>query len=265
LQCIQKYTKKQSEFSTDYASSTIQRKENINLAFSKINGTVLNSGEEFSFNAVVGERTAENGFKEAKVILAGEYENGIGGGVCQASTTLYNAVIRAGLDVMEVNPHSMPASYVPLSLDAMVSWGYSDLKFVNNTDGPLFIKTLTDGSKLTATIYGNTLKENQKAVPRAELIKTLPHEGDKVVADIEGKYADKIMFKGEYVRETSPKEGYESRAYIDFYENGILVNSKEIRHDIYKPKQGVVYEGAEILPEGMTLPPNNVSIIAPQT
>ena len=263
-QDVAKYTKKQSEFSTDYSKSTPARKDNIKLAFSKINGTILNPGQEFSFNETVGERTVENGFKEAKVILAGEYENGVGGGICQASTTLYNAVIRAGIDVTEVKPHSLPASYVPLSLDAMVSWGYSDLKFTNNTDGPMYIKAFTDDNKITVYIFGDTLKENQTITPRAELVKTLPHSGDKVVVDTEGKYQDKIMFKGEYIREKYPQEGYESKAYLDYYEDGKLVQSKEIRHDIYNPKQGLVYEGAETLPEGMTLPANNVSIILPQ-
>lgn len=261
---VQKYTRQQGAFSTDYSNSSADRKENIRLAFSKINGTILNSGEEFSFNNVVGERTVQNGFKEAKVILAGEYENGIGGGVCQASTTLYNAVIRAGLEVTEVKPHSIPASYVPLSLDAMVSWGYSDLRFVNNTDGPIYIKATTDDKKLSVTIYGNTLKENQKIVPRAELIETIPHPGDKVISDVDGKYQNKIMFKGEFIREKSPQEGYESKAYLDFYEDGKIVDSRQIRHDIYNARQGIVYEGAEDLPVGMSLPANSVSIIPPQ-
>lgn len=262
---LTKYTREQASFSTDFSKSSSQRKENIRLAFSKINGTRLESGEEFSFNNVVGERTVENGFKEAKVILGGEYENGIGGGVCQASTTLYNAVIRAGLEVLEANHHSLPASYVPLSLDAMVSWGYSDFRFVNNSDGPVFIKATTDDKNLYVKIYGNTLKENQKIEPRAELIKTIPHSGDKVIADTEGLYKDKIMFKGEYIRVSYPKEGYESRAFLDFYEDGQKVDSKEIRHDTYNARQGVVYEGVEDLPEGMTLPANTVSIIPPQT
>jgi len=261
---VVKYTKEQGRFSTDYSKSSRARKDNINLAFSKINGKVLSSGEEFSFNETVGERTEANGFKEAKVILAGEYEDVIGGGICQASTTLYNAVLRAGLNVTEVKPHSRPASYVPLSLDAMVSWGYSDLKFINNTDGPLYIKATCDDKKIEVVIYGNSLKENQKIVPRAELVKTIPHGGDKVVADTEGKYQDKIMFKGEFVREKSPQEGYESKAYLDFYENGNLVSSEQIRHDTYAPKQGLVYEGVEELPASMTLPVNNVSIIPPQ-
>lgn len=261
---LAKYIRKQGYFETDYEKSTEQRKSNIRLALQKINGTKLESGEEFSFNNIVGERTAENGFKEAKVILGGEYENGVGGGICQASTTLYNAAVRAGLDITEVNPHSLPASYVPLSLDAMVSWGYSDLKFVNNSDGPVYIQTKADDKKVSVTIYGNTLLDGQKIVPKSELIKKIPHMGDKVVQDTNGEYKDKIMFKGEYIRVSYPKEGYESKAYLDFYENGVVVSSKEIRHDVYNAKQGVVYEGVETLPEGMSLPANTVSIIVPQ-
>jgi hypothetical protein len=108
------------------------------------------------------------------------------------------------------------------------------------------------------------LKDNQKIIPRSELIETIPHPGDKVISDVDGKYQNKIMFKGEFIREKSPQEGYESKAYLDFYEDGKIVDSRQIRHDIYNARQGIVYEGAEDLPVGMSLPANGVSIIPPQ-
>ena len=260
-----KATVKQSSFSTDYSKSSAERKSNIKLAFSKLNGFRVEPNQEFSFNQVVGERTVENGFKTAKVIIDGTYQNGIGGGVCQASTTLYNALIRAGVDISEVHKHTLPASYVPLAFDAMVSWGYADLKFTNTTNLPIFIKAYTDDNNVYVEIFGNTKQENETITPRAEFIGTLPHNGDQVLADTQGLYAYKIMFKGEYYRVKYPREGYESKAYLQYYKDGVLQQEKLIRHERYEPQQGLVYEGTEDLPEGMTLPNNTVNIIPPQT
>ncbi len=257
-------TVKQGEYSTDYSKSSQERKSNIQLAFSKINGTMVGVGEQFSFNQVVGERTQANGFKTAKVILDGKYQDGIGGGVCQASTTLYNALINAGLQIDEVHKHTLPASYVPLAFDAMVSYGYADLKFTNNTNAPIFLKTYTDNNKVYAEVYGNTKAPNQTIKTKAEFIGVLPHSGDMIVDDTEGLYADKIMFKGEYFRVKYPQEGYESKAYTQLYQDGKLVNETLIRHERYEPQQGIVYQGVETLPEGMTLPNNSVNIIPPQ-
>jgi hypothetical protein len=158
----------------------------------------------------------------------------------------------------------LPASYVPLAFDAMVSYGYADLKFTNNTDAPIFLKTYTDNSKVYAEVYGNTKLPNQVVKTKAEFVGVLPHGGDKIVDDTEGLYADKIMFKGEYFRVKYPQEGYESKAYTQLYQDGKLLNETLIRHERYEPQQGIVYQGVETLPDGMTLPNNSVSIIPPQ-
>ncbi len=258
-------TVKQAEFATDFSKSSNERKSNIKLAFEKLNGTMVLPGQEFSFNQTVGERTAENGFKTAKVIVEGKYQDGIGGGVCQASTTLYNALIRAGVDVSEVHKHTLPASYVPLAFDAMVSYGYADLKFTNSTDSPIFIKTYTDDKNVYAQVFGNTKLPNQTIKTRAEFVGVLPHSGDKIIDDTQGLYADKIMFKGEYFRVKYPQEGYESKAYLQYYQDGKLVEEKLLRHERYEPQDGIVYQGVETLPQGMTLPNNSVNIILPQS
>lgn len=259
-----KSTTKQSEFSTNYSKSSSERKGNIQLAFSKLNGLVINPNQTFSFNDVVGERTQANGFKTAKVIQDGKFQDGIGGGVCQASTTVYNALIRAGIDVEEVHKHSLPVSYVPLAFDAMVSWGYADLKFTNTTSLPIFIKATTDQDNICVEVFGYTKQPNQQIKTRAEFISTLPHQGDKVVDDTQGEYLDKIMFKGEYYRVKYPQEGYESKAYVQLYQDGVMIEEKLIRHERYEPQQGIVYQGVENIPEGMTLPNNTVNIIPPQ-
>ena len=253
-----------SSFSTSYKTSTADRKHNVKHALKQFNGKVVLPSEEVSFNDTTGARTAENGYKKANIILNGVYVEGTGGGVCQASTTLYNALILADLEIVEVNPHSIPAPYVPLAFDAMVSEGYSDLKFKNNLSSPVYIKTWGDNEKVYVEIYGQPLNEGETIVRRADFVRAIPHPGDRIVPDTNGEYANKVTFKGEYLRLKYPQEGYESNAYIDKYVNGEKIEEKLIRHEIYKPQEGIIIEGTEELSDGMTLPANTVEYIPPQ-
>lgn len=253
-----------SSFSTNYSKSTDNRKSNIKLALSKFNGMIVEPGQEVSFNNVTGARTIQNGYKDAKIIFNGSYVSGVGGGVCQASTTLYNALILADVEVKQVNHHSLPASYVPLSFDAMVSEGYADLIFVNSLDSPIYIKTYGDNDNVTVEIYGQKLEEGVEIKTRSELVKVLPHSGDKIIEDSEGKYASKVIYKGEYYRLKYPQEGYESKGYVQYYQDGTLVQEKEIRHDYYPAQSGIIVEGSGTMEDGMTLPASNVKYINPQ-
>lgn len=253
-----------SSFSTNYAKSSADRKSNIKLALSKFNGLIVEPGEEISFNKITGARTKNNGYKTAKIIIGGKYVDGVGGGVCQASTTLYNAIIRSDLEILQVNHHTLPASYVPLSFDAMVSEGYADLIFRNNLDTPIFIKTICNDSEITVEVYGEPLEEGLTINTRAELVKVLPHGGDDIIKDKNGQYEDKVLYKGEYYRLKYPQEGYETKGYIEYYKNGEKIEEKEIRHDKYLPQNGIIVEGCYSLEEGMTLPSNSVKYIAPQ-
>ena len=253
-----------SSFSTDYSSSVDGRKNNVNVALGDFNGMVVAPGEEVSFNLVTGDKTPENGYQKAKIILNGVYVDGYGGGACQASTTLYNALILADLEILEVNPHSLPVSYVPLAFDAMVSEGYSDLRFKNNLEYPIYIKTWGDETRAYVQIYGQPLEEGLEIVRRAEFIGTIPHEGDTIVKDENKEYADQITYLGEYLRIRYPREGYHSKAYIDYYKDGQLIGEKLIRDEYYWPQKGIVMEGTETLGEGMVLPENEVEIIPPQ-
>lgn len=256
---------KRSSFSTDYSSSVDGRKNNVNVALKEFNGMIVQPGQEVSFNDVTGEKTPEKGYQKAKIILNGVYVDGYGGGACQASTTLYNALILADLEILEVNPHSLPVSYVPLALDAMVSEGYSDLRFKNNLDNPIYIKTWGDETNAYVEIYGQAFEEGVEILRKAEFVGTIPHEGDAIVKDVNGEYADQITYAGEYLRIKYPREGYHSKAYLCYYKNGELVNQKLIRDEIYKPQKGLVMEGTEVLGEGMTLPENEVEIIPPES
>ena len=254
---------KRSEFSTSYATSSKDRKNNVRRALESFNGLVVESGQRVSFNETTGDRTEKNGYKNAHIIYGGVYVDGMGGGVCQASTTLYNALLLAGLEINEVYHHSLPASYVPLSFDAMVSGDYCDLVFTNNLEKPIYIKTSADDEKVTVEIYGQNMG-GLKIERRAELVKILPHNGDKIVPDTKGEYASKILYKGELYRVKWPKEGYESKGYLRYYQDGEFVEEKEIRHDFYQPQDGIVMEGVEELGVGMTLPASEVAIVSPQ-
>ena len=253
-----------SVYSTNYAKSSKDRKANIKKALENFNGMIVSPGQTVSFNETTGARTAENGYQSAHIIVGGVYVDGVGGGVCQASTTLYNALLLSDIDILSVNHHTIPASYVPLSFDAMVSGDYSDLVFQNNLEAPIYIKTVCDNENVRVEIYGEKLEEGMEIKHRAELVKILPHNGDKVVADTNGKYANKILYKGEYLRLKYPREGYESKAFLQYYKDGVLVEEKEIRDDFYPAQDGVVMEGVEDVVEGMTVPASDVKIIKPQ-
>ena len=253
-----------SSFTTNYEKSSADRKSNIKLALSSFNGMIVEPEQEVSFNKTTGPRNKENGYKNAKIIIGGKYVDGVGGGVCQASTTLYNALIRADLEILQVNHHTLPASYVPLSFDAMVSEGYADLVFKNTLDTPIFIKTICSNSDIKVEIYGQPLEEGVTINARADLVKVLGHGGDDIIKDTNGEYEDKVLYKGEYFRLKYPQEGYESKGYLEYYKDGEKVGEKEIRHDKYLPQNGIIVEGCYDLEEGMSLPNNSVRYIAPQ-
>ena len=143
-----------SNFTTKYDISNKDRTTNLELAASKINGIILAPGEEFSYNTVVGARTISAGYKEDKIYSNGEVVDGIGGGICQISTTLYNAVIYANLNVTERHNHQFVTSYVPAGRDATVVYGSKDLKFVNNRSYPIKIGVKVSNGIVSCTIYG---------------------------------------------------------------------------------------------------------------
>jgi len=141
-------------FTTYFDGTNAPRVNNIRLAAQKVSGTVIQPGGTFSFNRIVGERTEERGFKKAKIIEGGRYVEGLGGGVCQVSTTLYNAALLSGLEITEYHPHSLAVSYVAPSRDAMVSGNYFDLKFKNNSITPIYIGVNCKNSSVNCKIFG---------------------------------------------------------------------------------------------------------------
>ena len=147
-----------ARFTTSFASSGENRRHNIALAAKAIGGTVVAAGETFSFNDVVGARTAERGFREANIVVNGEFIKGVGGGVCQVSTTLYNAVLLASRPIETAAAHSRPVSYVDCSRDCTVSSAIV-FRFRNDSAHPLYVAALLKGSTLTFVLYGERTAE----------------------------------------------------------------------------------------------------------
>lgn len=253
----------QSKFSTSIKNSQSGRRHNVALALKKLNGTIVKPNEIKSFNQIVGPQTESGGYESAIIIINGAFKNGIGGGICQASTTLYNALLLADVEIDEVHKHTLPVKYVEMALDAMVSEGTSDLVFKNTSNNDLYIKSYVKGDDATVEIYGKSLPDGVTVKRSAEFIKSIPHSGDKIIVDTNGEYRDKVIYKGEYYRLKYPVDGYEAKAYKEYYKDGKLIDKQEIRHEKYSPQQGIVIEGAEDLPEGFVLPKQEVKIIKP--
>lgn len=254
----------QSKFTTSIKDSQAGRRNNVIVALQKINGTVVKPDEIVSFNALTSPQDESGGYQNAIIILNGKYTNGIGGGLCQASTTLYNACVLANLEIEEVHKHTIPVHYVEHALDAMISDGYADMIFKNTSENNIYIKAYVQGDNATVEIYGKSVPDGVTIKRVAEEVAVIPHEGDKVVPDTNGEYADKVMYKGEYYRVKWPSEGYEAKAYKEYYKDGKLIKREEIRHEKYQPQQGIVVEGTQELPEGFVLPKQDVTIYPPQ-
>ena len=133
---------------------------NISLAANTINGTLLFPGDTFSFNDIIGDTTLEKGYTYAPVIANSRFVQGVGGGVCQVSSTLYNAILLAGLTASQRSPHSRPSSYVPLGQDATIDWGTIDFQFINTLNYPLYICSYTQNDKLFMDLYSNSKLTN---------------------------------------------------------------------------------------------------------
>jgi putative cell wall-binding protein len=142
-----------AEYTTYFDPNQVNRTENIRLSAKALDGKRLAPWERFSFNGSVGERTAEAGYKEAMIIEGKEFVLGLGGGVCQVSSTLYNAVSIAGLEILERHAHSLEITYVPYGQDATVAYGVLDFRFRNNTDNSLLIRSFVEGNTLTFKLY----------------------------------------------------------------------------------------------------------------
>lgn len=237
-------TKEVSHFITDLSTSKKNRFHNVTNALNKINGLVIQPNQKVSFNELTSPHSKENGYVSATVISNGEYVNGIGGGICQASTTVYNAVLLAGLEVQSVFKHSIPVKYVKMGFDSMVS-NYADMVFTNTSEYPIYFKAYTDKENAYVYIYGKTMEENQKIVRRNEIVREITPPQTLTIIDEDGKYSPKVQYEDQSFELKYARTGYEVNSYLDYYTDGKLINTKKIRHEIYAPQGQVLVKGTK--------------------
>ena len=216
-----------STFSTKYDASNRNRSKNLELAASKINGTVLMPGEEFSYNKVVGKRTVEAGYKDAKIYSNGQVVDGLGGGICQISSTLYNAVLMADLEITERRNHYFKTSYVAAGRDATVVWGSIDFKFKNTRTYPIKIEAKVSNGIAEFKIHG--IKEEKeydiKILP--VVTQTIPYGTQEII--------DPTMAPGTSKVTQGGSSGCRVTTYIEKRLDGKVVSKEKISSDYYKP------------------------------
>ena len=198
-------------------------------------GKEIADGEIFSFNETVGERTKERGYEKAKTIVGGKYVEDYGGGVCQVATTIFNALLKAGLTIVESSNHSIAPSYVGISRDAMVS-SFSDLKMKNDTGSPIFITGKADGKELLFEIYSS--QKNREIKLSGIVAKVIKPPVSEYIYGTENKYGTQAG--EEYVLEKS-REGYKCELYADIYEGDEFKKRKLLRKNYYPPAKGIIY------------------------
>ena len=225
-------------YSTHFKPWDDNRNANLRLATSRIHGTVLKPGEVFSYNKSVGHRTQQEGFRMAPVILDGKLVPDWGGGVCQVSSTLYNAALLADLDVVDRSNHGRAIGYVPLGFDATVVDGLIDFKFKNNLKRPVLLYSVITDNELMFSILGN----EKDAPPPIEL----DYVVHKVIEPIEIKQPDPTLEVGKEEVDESPQRGFRVSTYRIRTINGKQV-SQLLATDDYEPVNRIVKVGTKTI------------------
>lgn len=233
-----------STFTTKYDASNINRSTNLSLASNSINNKILVPGEEFSYNEALGERTAARGYKEAHVYSGGQVVDGLGGGICQISSTLYNAVLKADLEVTSRTNHMFYPQYVDPSFDATVVWGSIDFTFKNNRETPIKIVASSKSGIATVSIYGIRTSNDYT-------IELYCNRITKTNYKTETKN-DPNMLEGKREKIQTGVVGYVSEGYKIYKDgNGNEVNRELISKDTYQPTNEIYKVGTKkvITPE----------------
>lgn len=219
---------------TNYDASNINRNNNLQLAAKKLDGTIVNPGEIFSYNQTIGKRTISAGFKEAKAYANGKVVLDVGGGICQLSSTLYNSVLFSNLDVIERRSHYFKTSYLPAGRDATVSWGSVDFKFKNNRKYPIKINAVSQDGIVKVDIYG--IKQEDDVDVKIETIETS-------IIPTETEYEqDNSLEKGKQIIVQNGEDGCTSETYKILYKNGAIVSKMLISKDTYNDLPTIIKE-----------------------
>ncbi len=237
---------KMTEFSSTFTLGLAGRVHNIKAAAKAIDGRIVAPGEIFSFNDVVGPADAKDGYQDAVVISNGEYTTGVGGGVCQVSSTLYGAVLRADLKITERHNHSLIVAYVPPALDATVNYPVHDFRFENTTPHHIMIKTETVGDKVIVRLYGQRDQTTQVKI-ESQVLETYPNTTRLIPDDTLPLGQEEVVQNGSV--------GYLATAYRKVYKDGVMIRSEKLSQDYYSPSTKVVRTGTK--PPPTTADPQN--------
>lgn len=219
---------------TTKTTKDTNRNTNIDLACKAINGTALLPGQTFSFNEATGQRTVEKGYRSAGAIAAGQSIEEVGGGICQVSSTIFNAVARANLEIVSRSPHAWPSTYVNIGEDATVNWPNLDFKFKNNTSSPVFLITYYKNGQMSAEIWGVSLGEGVTIDLESKIVKTM-----EPPSDIKYEYNPELPY-GSSKTTVKARTGYVVETYKVWYKDG-KETSRELMHtSTYKTYQQVV-------------------------
>ena len=228
---------KLSEYSTIFDPSNRNRSNNLAISAEKIDGTIIMPGETFSYNQTVGERTIAAGYKEAGAYAGGKVVQDVGGGICQTSSTLYNAALLANLEIVDRSNHQFLTSYVDASRDATVAWGSIDFQFKNTRTYPIKIEASAQNGVCEMTIYGIKEDKEYEVVIESEVLSYIPFTT---------KYEnDDSLEEGEEVVEQSGYTGCTSEAYKILKLNGKVVSKTLLSKDTYDPMTRIIRRGTK--------------------
>ncbi|BCJ92655.1 exported protein [Anaerocolumna cellulosilytica] len=245
---IPKYTRENVEkvktllgtFSTTYTTSSSDRAGNLANGARLINNTVLYPGDVFSAYEKLTPFTKANGYYEAGAYANGKVVDSIGGGACQVTTTLYNAVLLSELEVVERAPHSMTVSYVKLSMDSAIAGTWKDLKFKNDKDSPILIEVYTRDRTITFNIWGNETRDTKRTVKYESVVLSETKPGPDVVTK------DPTKPESYQITTQSAHTGYVAELYKVVYENGTEVSRTRVNKSVYNASPRYVTVGSMV-------------------
>ena len=231
------FPNKLSEFTTRYDASNKNRSTNLSLASEKINGTIVLPGEIFSYNKIVGERTISKGYKEAAVYSGGKVEQGIGGGICQLSSTLYNAILYSNLEVTSRSNHRFLTSYVQEGRDATVSWGTIDFCFKNTRSYPIKIVSTVNNGIVRVQIYGLKEEKEYEVELQTTVLETIAYKTNYI--------NDNTLEEGTEIIEQYGSNGVKSETYKILRQNGVIISKTLLSTDTYSSLEKIVRRGTK--------------------
>ena len=253
---LEAFPDKLQEFSTRYDASNTGRSENLRIATSKIDGTVLMPGQQFSFNGVVGERTVQEGYKNAAIYEGDSVVDGLAGGICQVSSTLYNVALLANLQIDERHNHSFKPTYVDAGRDATVVYGIKDFKFTNTRSYPIKIEGSAENGVITFSLHGITEEKEYKINIIPEITATIPYDVQKVQNNSLAPGTQRVTQLG--------TTGYKTTTYKETILNGAIISKEVISNDIYKSMARIIEVGPAVtIPTAETTPASTPELTVP--